>query len=87
MPNQEKGFGERGFLYKLDYYFQIFFALCIFAFVADKILNGFMPGYAAQFVHEWSQFGHVFTYSYEAMKKFLLFVFRLPDIIMRPLLK
>ena len=45
MPNQEKNFNEKGFWFKLDYYFQTFLALCIFLYVADKILNWFVPGY------------------------------------------
>ena len=54
LPNQEKNFNEESFWYKVDYYFQIIVALMVFAFVSDKIMDLFVPGYAAQFLNEWS---------------------------------
>lgn len=86
MPHRELNFNERGLLYKMDYYFQIILALFIFVFVTNQILELFMPGFTGQLVNEWSQIGNIFTYSYDAAKKFLYFLFKLPEMVAAPIL-
>lgn len=82
---QQKNLQQEGFGYQMYYYFQTFLALFIFAFVADKIINWFQPGYLVKFVDEWASFGQIFTYAFQMIKKLIFFIFKLPEIIVEPL--
>lgn len=88
MPTQEETIDEKSSVWsELYYYFQNILALLIFLFVADKIMNWFLPNFHQRFVDEWAQFGHLFTYAFEMGKKLVYFIFKIPEIVLEPLFR
>ena len=70
---------------KVYYYVHTLLAVFFFLFVADKIMNWFQPGYVVHFQSEWSKFWQIFAYSYAMIKKLVFFIFKLPEIILKPI--
>ena len=84
---EEQNINEESIWSVLYHYFQTLLALSIFLFVGDKIMNWFQPDYLNRLLGEAALFGQMFGFAYDIAIKFIYFVFKLPNVILDPLLR